>query len=233
MALVVSGTTRAATLFEARSFAPTTAILSTAPRPVTSARFEISDVLDGIPESLQLVVARATEPEAGNRLDSVSEFLARLEEAERELATPKEKREDVTHPLDARPGDKLEHGFRVEQRLGKGSTAIALKVEHADGGGVLKVALDPSGNVRIRREGELLRALGRPNLHPKHRPRDDERDALVRVVVERCGIVRDEVVQVDGLRGVRLGHEPALEVGLAVAADVPGRGLAENRVSGR
>ena len=127
---------------------------------------QLSDVLDGIPESLQLVVAGATEPEAGKRLDSVSEFLALLEDAERDLATPEEQREDVAHPLDARPGDMLEHGFLVEQRLGKGSTAVALKVEHDDGGGVLKVALDPSRNERIRREGELLRALAHPNLHP-------------------------------------------------------------------
>ena len=72
--------------------------------------------------------------------------------------------EDGVHPLDARPGDMLEHGFLMERRLGKGSTAVALKVDHDDGGGVLKVALDPSLNDRVRREGELLYTLSHPNI---------------------------------------------------------------------
>ena len=63
----------------------------------------------------------------------------------------------------------LEHGFLVERRLGKGSTAVALKVEHDDGGGVLKVALDPSRNERIRREGEVLGVLRHPNVVAFHR----------------------------------------------------------------
>ena len=61
----------------------------------------------------------------------------------------------------------LEHGFLMERRLGKGSTAVALKVAHDDGGGVLKVALDPSLNERVRREGELLRSLTHPNAHDR------------------------------------------------------------------
>ncbi|WP_187270822.1 hypothetical protein, partial [Lacisediminihabitans profunda] len=59
--------------------------------------------------------------------------------------------------------------FLVERRLGKGSTAVALEVEHDDGGGVLKVALDPSHNERIRREGEVLGALRHPNVVAFHR----------------------------------------------------------------
>ena len=58
----------------------------------------------------------------------------------------------------------LEHGFLMEQRLGKGSTAVALKVEHDEGSGVLKVALDPSLNERIRREGQVLELLRHPNI---------------------------------------------------------------------
>ena len=76
----------------------------------------------------------------------------------------REEQDAVVHPLDANPGDMLEHGFLVEQRLGKGSTAVALKVEHDEGGGVLKVALDPSLNERIRREGEVLELLRHPNV---------------------------------------------------------------------
>ncbi len=125
---------------------------------------QLSDALDGIHESLQLIVEGATEPEVSKRLDSVSEFLALLVKAERELAKVEEAREDGVQPLDARPGDMLEHGFLMERRLGKGSTAVALKVDHDDGGGVLKVALDPSLNDRLRREGELLHSLGHPNI---------------------------------------------------------------------
>ena len=124
----------------------------------------LSDALDGLPGSLQLVVESATDPEVGKRPNSVSEFLDLLVEAERELAAADEAEEAVVHPLDANPGDMLEHGFLVERRLGKGSTAVALKVEHDDGGGVLKVALDPSRNERIGREGEVLGLLRHPNI---------------------------------------------------------------------
>ena len=124
----------------------------------------LSDAIDGLPGSLQLVVESATDPEVGKRPNSVSEFLDLLVEAERELAAADEAEEAVVHPLDANPGDMLEHGFLVERRLGKGSTAVALKVEHDDGGGVLKVALDPSRNERIGREGEVLGSLRHPNI---------------------------------------------------------------------
>lgn len=125
---------------------------------------QLSDALDGIHESLQLVVEGATEPEVSKRLDTVSEFLALLVDAERELAQAEAGKEVVAHPLDARPGDMLEHGFLVARRLGKGSTAVAIEVAHDDGGGVLKVALEPSLNDRVRREGELLRSLDHPNI---------------------------------------------------------------------
>ena len=129
----------------------------------------LSDALDGLPGSLQLVVESATDPEVGKRPNSVSELLDLLVEAERELAAADEAQEAVVHPLDANPGDMLEHGFLVERRLGKGSTAVALKVEHDDGSGVLKVALDPSRNERIRREGEVLGVLRHPNVVAFHR----------------------------------------------------------------
>ena len=125
---------------------------------------QLSDAVDGIHESLQLVIEGATEPEVSQRLGSVSEFLDLLADAEHALAKAEEAREAGAHPLDALPGDMLEHGFLMERRLGKGSTAVALKVAHDDGGGVLKVALDPSLNERVRREGELLRSLTHPNI---------------------------------------------------------------------
>ena len=125
---------------------------------------QLSDAIDGIHESLQLVIEGATEPEVSKRLDSVSEFLDLLVDAERELARAEEAREAGVHPMDALPGDMLEHGFLVERRLGKGSTAVALQIAHDDGGGVLKVALDSSLNERVRCEGELLHSLSHPNI---------------------------------------------------------------------
>ena len=149
-------------LFSGHPPAPTVEALHE--RLLVSGGLRLSDALDGIPESLQVVVQCATDPEVTGRPDSVPEFLELLAEAERELAAaaggPPEPEGAVVHPLDAGPGDRLAQGFRVERRLGKGSTAVALRVGHeTDGGGVLKVALAPSLNDRIRREGEVLRSL--------------------------------------------------------------------------
>ena len=149
-------------LFSGQPPASTVAALNA--RLASAGGLRLSDAVDGLPGSLQLVVESATDPEVGKRPNSISEFLDLLVEAERELADLREEQEAVVHPLDANPGDMLEHGFLMEQRLGKGSTAVALKVEHDDGSGVLKVALDPSLNERIRREGQVLELLRHPNI---------------------------------------------------------------------
>ena len=143
---------------------PASTVAGLLERLSTAGGLQLSDAVDGIHESVHLVIEGATEPEVSKRLDSVSEFLDLLVDAERELAKAEEAREAGVHPLDALPGDMLEHGFLMERRLGKGSTAFALKVEHDDGGGVIKVALDPSLNDRVRREGELLQSLSHPNI---------------------------------------------------------------------
>ena len=148
---------------------PASTVAALGERLASAGGLRLSDAVDGLPGSLQLVVESATDPEVGKRPDSVLEFLDLLVDAERELAEMREEQEAVVHPLDANPGDKLEHGFRVERRLGRGSTAVALKVEHEDGDGVLKVALDASLNERIRREGEVLGLLRHPNVVAFHR----------------------------------------------------------------
>ena len=130
---------------------------------------QLSDQIDGAPESLQLVVACATDPDVSERLDSAAEFRGQLEAAERELAEDREPREEFVRPLDAGPADLLEGGFLVERRLGRGATALALQVAHDDGGGVLKVALDPARNDHVRREGRLLRSLRHPNVVQAYR----------------------------------------------------------------
>ena len=154
-------------LFTGKTPAPTIEALHS--RLSTGHGLKLSDDLDGAPESLQLVVECATDPEVTDRPDSVAEFLQLLHQAEQELASAREPREDTVHPLDAGADDLLEHGFLVVRRLGRGATAVALQVEHNDRSGVLKVALDRSHNERIQREGELLRTLRHPHVVEAYR----------------------------------------------------------------
>ena len=118
---------------------------------------QLSSVLDGAGEQLQLLVQHATYPEVTARLESVREFLDELERFEDELTRPEDR--PRLDPLDARPGDELEHGLIVKQRLGKGATALALLVERDKREHVLKVALTAESNDRLGAEAEVLRSL--------------------------------------------------------------------------
>ena len=117
----------------------------------------ISSVLDGAGDRLQLLVQYATHPEVTTRLESVREFLEELERLEDELTRPEER--SRPDPLDARPGDELDHGLVMQGRLGKGATALALLVERDGQEHVLKVALSPEHNDRLRAEADVLGAL--------------------------------------------------------------------------
>ena len=118
---------------------------------------QISSDLDGVCESLQLLVQYATHPAVTTRLASVGEFLKELEGVEEELTRPDEgSRPD---PVEARPGDELGHGLVMKRRLGKGGTALALLVERDGREHVLKVALSPDHNDRLRAEADVLRRL--------------------------------------------------------------------------
>ena len=118
---------------------------------------QISSDLDGVCESLQLLVQYATHPAVTTRLGSVGEFLKELEAVEEELTRPDEgSRPD---PIGARPGDELGHGLVMKRRLGKGGTALALLVERDGREHVLKVALSPDHNDRLRAEADVLRRL--------------------------------------------------------------------------
>ena len=118
---------------------------------------QISSVLDGAGERLQLLVQYATHPEVTVRLGSVGEFLKELEHVEDELTRPEER--SGPDPLDARSGDELEHGLVMRQRLGKGSTALALLVERDGREHVLKLALSPEHNDRLHAEADVMRQL--------------------------------------------------------------------------
>ncbi len=117
----------------------------------------ISSVLDGAGESLQRLVQDATHPDVSLRLASVADFLAGLEAVEDELTAPEVR--SRPDPLEARPGDELDHGLTVKRRLGRGSTALALLVERGGREQVLKVALSSEDNGRLEAEAEVLRRL--------------------------------------------------------------------------
>ena len=138
-------------------------------RLVSGGGLRLSDQMDGAPEALHLIIECATDPEVTSRPDSVAQFLQQLDETERELASAREPEEGTVHPLDAGAEDLLEHGFLVVRRLGRGATAVVLQVEHDERRGVLKVALDPSRNERIRQEGALLRTLRHPHIVEAYR----------------------------------------------------------------
>ena len=118
---------------------------------------QISSVLDGAGERLQLLVQYATHPEVTTRLGSVGEFLKELEDVEDELTRPTER--SRPDPLDARAGDELDNGLVMKRRLGKGSTALALLVERDGREHVLKVALSPEHNDRLHAEADVMRRL--------------------------------------------------------------------------
>ena len=118
---------------------------------------QISAAIDGAPPGLQELVQYATAPVVEERIESVADFLVYLGDAERQLLTPTQ--EVVVDPVEARAGDPLGHGITVRQRLGRGSTAVAFLVEREGAEQVLKLALDPRQNDRLRDEAEVLTKL--------------------------------------------------------------------------
>ncbi|QVL47095.1 MAG: BREX system serine/threonine kinase PglW [Thiocapsa sp.] len=143
---------------------PASSILELAERLRTGHGLRISDTLDGSVQALQDLVQSSTQPEVSSRIATVDEFLDYLELVEDELTTPAP--EATVDPTVARKNDRLDGGFTVLAHLGKGSSAVALKVrpDGSDEDLVLKVALDQTQDERVRAEGEVLAQLGHPNI---------------------------------------------------------------------
>nr|CTQ94912.1 serine/threonine protein kinase [Kibdelosporangium sp. MJ126-NF4] len=122
---------------------------------------DLSEVMDVVDGELQFLVYAATFGAVSDRLADVKLFLAKLDEVEHGLLA--EAPEAVVDPLDAHRGDILDGLFRVERRLGRGSTAVALLVSRLDDPSadsvVLKVALDHEKDSRLDAEEEALRQL--------------------------------------------------------------------------
>src|ERR1019366_753979 len=72
----------------------------------------------------------------------------------------------LTDPATAGPGDALDGGFIVVNRLGRGGSADALLVRRDDSADefVLKVAIDAAHADRVRAEAEVLRRLHHQNI---------------------------------------------------------------------
>ena len=170
---------------------------------------QISSDLDGACESLQLLVQYATHPAVTTRLGSAGEFLKELEHVEEELTRPDERpRPD---PVEARPGDELGHGLVMKRRLGKGGTALALLVERDGREHVLKVALSPDHNDRLRAEADVLRRLRHQYIVELH---DDELSFRDGAGNERVGLLMaraGEATLADRLRDEGRLHLELLE----------------------
>jgi serine/threonine protein kinase len=145
----------------------------------------VSEAMDGAPDSLQELIQFTTEISPADRPATVQEFLSLLEQVEDDLTAP----EPVlgVSPIHANKGDQLTGGFTVIQRLGSGSTCVALAVERGGGGqsGVLKVAKESALNERVRAEATVLKELRHPNIVKSLG--EFEIDGLAAIFMERAG----------------------------------------------
>ncbi|GGP13222.1 BREX system serine/threonine kinase PglW [Nonomuraea glycinis] len=129
---------------------------------------DVAVELDGAAQAMIDLVKDATAGDVDLRTESVERFVQGLEQLVGELTATEEAAQQVD-PLDAVPGSKIGPAddpvrFEVVERLGQGSTALALlvkdtkKAEDAKHGqAVLKVALDEDGaRKRLLDEAEVL-----------------------------------------------------------------------------
>ena len=129
---------------------------------------DLSADLPQVPQAIRAMVLDATRPTVSERLPDVRSFLERLADAERALAGPAE---DVADPLEAAPGAVIAGRFRLQRRLGTGSTAVGLLVTDLsiaeagpDAARVLKVAVDDAAAARLADEAKVLAGLDNSRL---------------------------------------------------------------------
>lgn len=130
---------------------------------------QISSVLNGASESLQEMIQWSTRPVVSDRLDHIDDFLDYIEAVEIEAKTS-DSETYVDDPDQAKSGALLPGDFRVLHRLGKGASSVGLLVEQQDEQYILKVAIDPDRNDRIKAEGEVLQKLRHSNIVEFIRP---------------------------------------------------------------
>lgn len=127
-----------------------------------SKSLQISSVVNGVGASLEELVSWSTLADLSQRIELVStvdDFLGLLAQVEEEASTP-DPDQFVSDPNDAKKGDILLGELIVLERLGKGANSIGLLVEESSGEHfVLKVAIDPEFNQRLKDEAAVLRKL--------------------------------------------------------------------------
>ncbi|QSI48086.1 BREX system serine/threonine kinase PglW [Thermobispora bispora] len=123
---------------------------------------DVRVALDGAPQAMVDLVHDATAADADLRIASVDEFVERLERLAQEVTAEQAAAEQVD-PLEAVAGSRIGPAddptrFEVIQRLGQGSTALALLVKDpVHGQAVLKVAIDEEdARQRLLDEAEVL-----------------------------------------------------------------------------
>lgn len=124
----------------------------------------LSDVMDGCGMRLQELIQFSTSPDVMARYDVVQDFLNDLVEVEDELTSPDP--EITVDPSIAGQGDRLNGGFTVVKRMGRGSSSDVLLVRE-DGSQeelILKVACDLAHNERLVAEGDVLSKLRHQNI---------------------------------------------------------------------
>jgi serine/threonine protein kinase len=143
---------------------PATSTLELATKLRQGPGLRLSDVLDGCSPSLHELVKFATNPEVVTRYDTIQGFLDDLEKVEDELTAPDP--EQTVDPSRAGPGDRVEGGFTVIKRLGRGSSSDALLVrpDGSDEELVLKVAVDAAHSENLKGEAEALEKLHHANI---------------------------------------------------------------------
>lgn len=143
---------------------PAESVLDLAEKLRIGQGLRLSDVLDGCGARQQELIQFATCPDVLVRYDMVQDFLDDLDRVEDELTTPDP--EVTVDPSVASAGDRLDGGFTVIKRLGRGSSSDVLLVRR-DGSieeYVLKVASDVAHNDRLAAEGEVLARLRHQNI---------------------------------------------------------------------
>jgi serine/threonine protein kinase len=124
----------------------------------------LSDVMDGCGKHQQDLIQYATSPDVMARYNTVQDFLDDLAMVEDELTAPDP--ETTVDPSRAGQDDRLEGGFTVIRRMGRGSSSDVNLVRE-DGSQeelILKVATNVTHNERLVAEGDVLANLRHPNI---------------------------------------------------------------------
>lgn len=118
------------------------------------------------------LVRHATRRVEADRLATVEEFLAGLDDAEDALTAPPadatpEERPRATDPLTAGRGEMLGERFEVQEHRGQGSTGTALLVDdyvRTLTGVILKIARDDAAARRLADEAAVIAQLDHPRV---------------------------------------------------------------------